>query len=263
MKRIEGIGLKNVKDVYSGPEGLLWELIMGEQIHIGGFKSSMDLADKAGMTGVDFCCCTGAGMRFLVRFKGVASMTGVDATEVEVEKGKKRCKDEGTDRKIKFILADVCKCGLPDKSADFIWGEDAWCYVEDKPRMISEAARIVKDGGTIAFTDWVEGETPMTDAEAKRFLAFMKFPNILNISEYRKLLEKNGCKVIRAENTQRFAPCIDLYLQLLDMQQTYDALRIIGFDSAMMGALAAEMVFAQELAHKGKLIQALFGARKD
>jgi ubiquinone/menaquinone biosynthesis C-methylase UbiE len=266
MKKLEGIGLKDVQAVYGGAEGILWELIMGEQVHIGGLKSSMDLADKAGikngMTGVDLCCCTGAGMRFLVRFKGVALMTGVDATKIEVEKGRKRCKSEGTDKKIKFVLADVCISGLPDKSADFIWGEDAWCYVEDKARLIYEAARIVKDGGTIAFTDWVEGNTPMTDAEATRFLTFMKFPNMLSIPEYRKLLEKNGCEVLHAENTKRFAPCIDLYLQMLDLQQTYDALRIIGFDSSLMGALAGEMVFAQELAHKGKLIQGLFVAKK-
>jgi hypothetical protein len=47
MKSIEEIGLSNVQAVYSGPEGDLWELIMGEQIHIGGFISSMELAEKA------------------------------------------------------------------------------------------------------------------------------------------------------------------------------------------------------------------------
>ena len=30
-------GLAEVQAVYSGPEGNLWELIMGEQIHVGGF----------------------------------------------------------------------------------------------------------------------------------------------------------------------------------------------------------------------------------
>ena len=92
MKSIEGIGLKDVQAVYGGPEGRLWELIMGEQIHIGGFTSSMDLAEKAGiaagMRGVDLCCCIGAGMRFLVRFRGVAHMTGVDATPQMVALGR-------------------------------------------------------------------------------------------------------------------------------------------------------------------------------
>lgn len=39
--------LQDVQGVYSGAEGNLWELIMGEQIHVGGFKSSMELATNA------------------------------------------------------------------------------------------------------------------------------------------------------------------------------------------------------------------------
>ena len=80
MKRVTNIGLAEVQGVYSGPEGELWELVMGQQIHIGGFRSSTNLAERAGigprMSGVDLCCCTGAGMRFLVRFRDVARMCG-------------------------------------------------------------------------------------------------------------------------------------------------------------------------------------------
>src|SRR5512137_2049169 len=104
MKSIKNVGLENVQAVYGGPEGDLWELVMGQQIHIGGFQSSMDLAEKAGvgpgMQGVDLCCCNGAGMRFLVRFRKVASMRGVDATAKVVERGRQRCQAEGLDRQI-------------------------------------------------------------------------------------------------------------------------------------------------------------------
>ena len=266
MKSISNIGLSNVQAVYSGPEGALWQLIMGEQIHIGGFTSSMDLAEKAGigsgMKGVDFCCCSGAGMRFLVCFRDVAQMHGVDATEKVVEQGRSLCEQEGLSDKIKFILADVCESGLEDASADFIWGEDAWCYVVDKEKLISEAARIVKPGGVIAFTDWIEGNAVLTDAEAERFLTFMKFPSIEDIRRYKDLLEMNGCEVVAAENTGRFAPHVDLYLNMLNMQLTYDALKIVGFDSELMQSMAAEMTFMQELAHAGKIAQALFIARK-
>ena len=266
MKSIKGIGLKDVQAVYSGPEGDLWELVMGEQIHIGGFWSSMDLADKAGIktgdSGVDLCCCNGAGMRFLVRFRGVVRMHGVDATETVVKRGQARCKSEGLSDKIKFTLADVCDSGLPSDSADFVWGEDAWCYVVDKDKLIAEAARIVKPGGTIAFTDWVEADGKLSDGEAERFLRFMKFPNIESIDGYRDLLKKNGCEVAVAQNTRRFSLCVDLYLAMLNNQLTYDALKIIGFDREMMSALGAEMAFTQELAHAGKIVQALFVARK-
>lgn len=266
MIATEGINLADVQAVYDGPEGDLWELIMGEQIHIGGFSSSMALAEKAGLpegaNGIDLCCCNGAGMRFLVRFRNAGSMTGVDATEKVVNRGIERTEEEGLSDRIHFVLADVLTSGLPDGKADFVWGEDAWCYVENKNRLIAEAVRLVKPGGTIAFTDWVDGPTGLSTTEAERFLKFMKFPNIQDLLGYKNLLEQNGCKVLIAEDTGQFAPHVDLYLEMLNKQLTYDALKIIAFDTEMMNALAQEMVFMQGLAHDGKIAQGRFVARK-
>ena len=266
MKSIQGIGLKNVQDVYNGPEGDLWELVMGEQIHIGGFASSMALAEKAGIEagskGIDLCCCSGAGMRFLIRFRSVAEMTGVDAAEKVVERGRKRCTEEGLADRIRLLLADVTASGLPDAEADFVWGEDAWCYVEDKTRLISEAARLVKPGGLIAFTDWVEGPAGLSQEEAERLFTFMKFPHVQDIEGYQALLEQSGCEVLVAEDTRQFAPHVDLYLGMLNMQLTYDALKIIGFDTDMMNAMGGEMVFMKGLADSGKIAQGRFVARK-
>jgi len=94
MQTLSGFSLSDVQGVYDGAEGDLWELVMGEQIHIGGMASSMDLAERAGIAagshGTDLCCCNGAGMRFLVRFRGVARMTGVDVTARIVERGRRR-----------------------------------------------------------------------------------------------------------------------------------------------------------------------------
>ena len=266
MKCATGIDLKAVQAVYNGPEGDLWELIMGEQIHIGGFTSSMDLAERAsigsGMRGVDLCCCNGGGMRFLVRFRNVGRMKGVDATLTVVERGRRRCTEQGLDGRIEFVLAEATATGMPGGEADFVWGEDAWCYVANKEKLIAETVRLAKPGGTIAFTDWVEGSTPLTDAEAERLLQFMKFPNIQDIDGYRRLLKNNGCEVVSAEDTGRFAPHVDLYLNMLGMQLTGDALRIIGFDSALTESLATEMAFMQKLAHAGRIVQGRFIAKK-
>jgi SAM-dependent methyltransferase len=201
-------------------------------------------------------------MRFLVRFCNVASMRGVDATEKVVACGRERCQAEGLSDKIQFTLADVCRSGLPDGKADFVWGEDAWCYVEDKERLIAEAARLVKRGGVIAFTDWVEGNVELTEEEARRYLAFMKFPGIESVDGYSKLLEKNGCEVVIAEDTRQFAPHVGLYIRMLKKQLTYDALKIIGFDTALMKMLGGEMVFMRNLAKAGKIAQGRFVAKK-
>jgi ubiquinone/menaquinone biosynthesis C-methylase UbiE len=266
MKAISDIGLTDVSAVYDGNEGDLWELIMGQQIHIGGLRSSMELAEHAGvgagLHGVDLCCCNGAGMRLLVRLCDVAKMTGVDATKTVVERGRQRCREEGLADRISFVLADACESQLAGASADFVWGEDAWCYVADKPRLIAEAVRILKQGGVIAFTDWVEGPAGLSDDEAGRFLRFMKFPNVQDISGYAALLKGNGCEVLAADDTGRFAAYLDLYQNMVDMQLTYDAMRIMNFNVAAMQALAGEMAFMRELAHAGKIAQGRFIARR-
>ena len=266
MKSLAEIGPEDVNAVYDGAEGDLWELVMGQQIHVGGLRASMDLADRAGIEagqrGVDLCCCNGAGMRVLVRVRGVASMIGVDASKTVVERGVARCQEEGLADRIRIVLADACSSGLPDGEADFVWGEDAWCYVVDKPRLVAEAARLVRPGGVVAFTDWVEGPSGLDDAEAQRLLRFMKFPNVEDVAGYRALLEKNGCEVLEAGDTGRMAPHMDLYLQMMDMQLTYDALRLLGFDFELAATLTADMEFLRDLAHAGKLAQSRFIARR-
>ena len=163
--------------------------------------------------------------------------------------------------RISFVQSDVCDSGLPSASADFVWGEDAWCYVIDKRRLVEEAARIVRPGDTIAFTDWIAGSVDMGRDEAERFLRFMKFPHILDLDGYTQGLEAVGCRVEVSEDTGRFAPYTDLYLNMLTMRLTYDALKKIGFDTDLMQALGAEMSFIQQLAHEGKVAQGRFVAR--
>ena len=266
MKTNASATLKDVQAVYSGPEGQLWELLMGEQIHIGGLQSSVDLANRAGVgegqKGVDLCCATGAGMRCLVRLLRVAHMTGVDATRAMLALGDQRCRAEGLSERITFVENDVCSSGLAENAFDFVWGEDAWCYVEDKVALIAETARLVRHGGKIAFTDWMEGPQEMTPEESDRFLRFMKFPSLASLEDYCDLAEQNGLQVTTSADTGRFAEFMPLYLDMIERQVTYDALRIIGFNTQLADDLVGEMKFMQKLAEAEKVIQGLFIAEK-
>jgi ubiquinone/menaquinone biosynthesis C-methylase UbiE len=198
LKSIQGIGLPEVVSLYSGTQGDFMQLLFGQQIHVGGMNATIELAKQAGIgtgqTGVDLCCCNGAGMRCLIRFCGVASMIGVDATESVVERGRNRCRDEGLADRVGFVHGDACSSGLPSASADFIWCEDAWCYVPDKSKLAAAATRLVRPGGVIAFSDWVEGPVELNEPEAQRFLAMMSFANVEDIGGYTRLLSENGAK---------------------------------------------------------------------
>jgi len=262
MRSITGISLSDVTAAYGGPQGHLFILLMGQLLHVGGMHSSIDLAERAGISagqrGIDLCCGNGGGMRVLLRFRNVASMTGVDATERSIERGRARCHEEGFADRSRFVLANAVETDLPRGDADFVWGEDAWCYVEDKPRLISEAARLVRPGGVIAFTDWVEGPEPLTDSEADRCLRIMSFSNIEDIDGYRNLLERNHYKVVEAEDTGRLAGFFDLALKMLEGQLAYDALATVGFRTEALQMVVEQLHFLFELASARKIIQARF-----
>lgn len=265
MERLS-ITLKDVQNVYDGPEGVLWELIMGEQIHVAGFKSSLALAQKAGLQkgwkGLDLCSALGAGCRFLAKNFGV-TMCGLDGTTTMHQKAQERARLEGLADKIEFRLGDVTEIPWPERTFDFVWGEDAWCYVVDKERLIKEAARVLKPGGVVAFTDWIEGPKGLSNEEARRINAFMKFPYMESLEGYKTLLQKPGLTLVSAEDlTPEFASYVDFYIKMLTDQLTFDALKIIGDDMELFQGMGGEMAFMGQKAHEGKMGRGRFIARK-
>jgi len=263
------ISLQDIQSVYSGPEAKLWEMVMGEQIHIGGFAESMVLAQKAGIKNgdrvLDLCSALGAGLRFLVKNFGVQGV-GVDGTEHMVNESRKRAAEENIGNQIEFRLGDVQDVPWPDATFDVVWGEDAWCYVSDKGKLISEAARLLKKGGTLAFSDWIEGSQGLTDAEADRICnnsLGMTFPYMESQMGYENLIAKNGLQLVSSEDlNDHFAEMIDLYIQILTKQLLYDALRIVGDNMEFFQAKGAEMAFWLEMAKAKKFSRGRWIAKK-
>ena len=48
VKSITGVGLAEVTSLYGSVQGDFLQLIFGQQIHIGGMKASIELAEIAG-----------------------------------------------------------------------------------------------------------------------------------------------------------------------------------------------------------------------
>jgi len=266
MFTLNSVSSSDIQAVYSGAEGQLWELLMGEQVHIGGLSSSIELATfggvRGGMTAADLCCCSGAGMRFLLRLVGVSHASGVDFTEAQITLGKKRMKQIGIPAShYAFFLGDAAQPHLKEASVDLVWGEDAWCYVADKPGLVAQAKRALAPGGKAVFSDWVATDKLSAD-DAKRFMTFMKFPTLMLVEDYTKLLEKTGFKKIKTRVTQKFAPSVKHYLEMYTGQQFYDALRLLDFSEDAYNAVLDEMCFIYGLAKEKKIAQAYFAATK-
>ena len=254
-----------VAEIYDGAEGDLFELVFGEQIHVGGLDATLDLAKvadiKAGMTGVDLCCCNGASMAVLVEQLGVRSMVGVDISGRVIKRGEDRCSKRGLSDQIRFVQADACDSGLPSGSADFVWSEDAWVYVENKTKLISEAVRLVNDKGVIAFSDWVTGPAGLSHEESELLRSSMHF-HFQSQNEYCDLLATAGCSVELAEDTKLLEPQMLLMGQMLDTQYKYAAQQLVPGEPARVDEMVAGFLMIAAMAGANKLAQVRIVARK-
>jgi ubiquinone/menaquinone biosynthesis C-methylase UbiE len=206
--------IKDVQDVYDGPGGLLWEAVMGEQIHSGGPAMTDVLAEKIGlkkgMTIADLCSALGAPARHLAKKYGV-TVKGVDATKTMIEKATKRTREAKLDRLVEYYEGNVLDLPFKAESIDVVWGQEAWCYITDKERLIKEAYRVLKPDGKIGFTDWIiTGK--ITPAELDPLYETMAFPYMETFDGYKELLKNKGFKNIQAwDQTEEFARCFDDY----------------------------------------------------
>jgi SAM-dependent methyltransferase len=196
------VGIDGVNDVYDGPGGVLWEMLMGEQIHVGGEMETEILAEKAGLEAssmvLDVCSAVGGPARHLARTIG-CRVVGLDATPRMHDEALRRTKEAGLEGKVTYRLGNALDMPFRAGSFDVVWGQDAWCYVTDKARLISECARVVRPGGVVAFTDWLE-TGPLSNELWTALNSFMVFPYLETLDGYARLAETAGLSVVERED---------------------------------------------------------------
>ena len=125
--------------------------------------------------------------------------------------------------------------------------------------LAGEGARIVVNdfGGTAAGTGGEKGPADEVVAEIKAMGsdAVANYDNVADFASGDRMVQQ-------AMDTGRFAGHVRLYLEMLQQQLTYDALKVLNFDSAAADALLGELAFTQQLAQAGQLIQGLIVAQK-
>ena len=117
----------------------------------------------------------------------------------ELDLAHSRSRDAGLDHLLSFQYGDFHHLEFPDHSYDVVWSQEAFLHAADKTAVLSEVKRVLKPGGTVAFTDiLVQKDTP--DSDRTRIYDRVKSPDMWDLVEYRDALSRLDFRVTREED---------------------------------------------------------------
>lgn len=208
-----------------------WSILLGSNLHYGYFETGEETLDEAtacltermldlpGALGpsarvLDVGCGTGRPAVRMARRFG-CTVVGISPSQACV-RGARDAMPKDVVRPIDFQVGDAQALQFGDQSFDVAWAIESSHLILDKPRLFSEARRVLKPGGCLALCDIVvQAELGMEDVIARRddFLllnqvfgrAMMKTPRY-----YAEEAARHGFVVdTRADITSQTAPTFD------------------------------------------------------
>jgi sarcosine/dimethylglycine N-methyltransferase len=223
-----------------------------DQDHFGGIEANDILAAKAGIQRqhrvLDVCSGMGGPARYLAHRIG-CRVTGLDLTRSRYESAIRLTRLAKLEALVDFRLGDALNMPFEDASFDVVIGQEAWCHVPDKPRLIAECARVVRPGGAIAFTDILRRE-PLQGGELRR----------MQEGGYSALLTQNGCAVTQLDDlSEHWA---QILVQRLAMYRSLEADTVRKFGAEHFRRWDETYAYFVGLYREGKLGGGRFIARR-
>lgn len=244
-------------------QGLTQETLQEfDQDHFGGTAANDILAQAAGLQHahhvLDVCSGMGGPARYLAHRHG-CRVTGLDFTLSRHEGAQHLTRMVGLEHLVDFRHGNALEMPFADASFDVVVGQEAWCHVPDKPRLIAECTRVLKPGGMIAFTDILRRDA-LTPAEMERLQREMTFPTLETLDGYQALLEARDCPLLHRDDlSEEWARILIARLAMYRSLRTETVRR---FGEAHFARWDGTYAFFVGLYGQGKLGGGRFVARK-
>ncbi|WP_029895612.1 methyltransferase domain-containing protein [Desulfohalovibrio reitneri] len=141
----------------------------GEDIHIGLYKTpDENIFDasrrtvetmarklsglKPGAKVIDLGAGFGGAARWLAKEHG-CEVVALNLSEAQNKRDREMNKEQGLTDKVDVVDAAFEKLDYPGETFDFVWSQDAILHSCEREKVMSEAARVLKPGGEMVFTD--------------------------------------------------------------------------------------------------------------
>ncbi|WP_233205091.1 methyltransferase domain-containing protein [Alkalicaulis satelles] len=180
----------------------------GEDIHVGLYEhpdepiataSRRTVAHMAsrlsgltpGARVLDLGAGYGGAARYLAREHG-AQVTCLNLSEVENARNRTLTREQGLEDRITVDHGAFEDLAYPDASFDIVWSQDAFLHSADRKRVLAGAARVVRPGGELIFTDPMQADTVADPAALKPVYERIHLSSLGSFAFYRAQLQALG-----------------------------------------------------------------------
>ena len=233
------------------------DLFPYDQDHYGGLEAVDALADCAaigsGKQVADFCAGLAGPARYLAHEYG-ATVTCIELNPGRASGAADLTRRVGLDRQVWIVRGDVARTPLAENTMDAVISQEALLHVPDKRMALAEAYRVLKKGGRLAFTDWIEHRRlDATDSESMwRGIAAQ---TIQSLDSYDRMLREVGYRILSKNDlTTEWGKILD---------QRFAMYRKLHEETIALGTPSGDEEFYRSYARLVSLVQArtLGGAR--
>lgn len=170
--------------------------------HAASDRTSEIVAADAGLDSSSYVLDVGCGCgNFLI---GIARRigcrgVGLDLSEERIRFAREKLSGEpGLD--IRFDHASATDMPYPDNEFSHVVSQDALCLVPDKPRSHAEIFRVLRPGGTFAFTDFLQPKPNIGERARRHVYDRVRWNGGYSYLGYQQALVDAGFDMVLARN---------------------------------------------------------------
>jgi sarcosine/dimethylglycine N-methyltransferase len=184
-------------------DGLVPEdLFAFDQDHYGGLPVVDALAERAlidaGSQVADFCAGLAGPARYLAHKYG-AIVTCIELNPHRAPGAADLTRRVGLAQRVRIVRGDVMRVPVASDTMDAVISQEAMLHVPDKRAALSEAYRVLKPGGRLAFTDWAEHRR-LEAADARSMWRGIAAQSVQSFTTYPQMLREIGFRNVEAED---------------------------------------------------------------
>lgn len=210
------VAVTTARDYYNSQDAdnFYFSVWGGEDIHVGIYDTPDEeiatasrrtverMAQPLDLNGqskvLDIGSGYGGAARYLAGIYG-CRVVCLNLSEVENERNREMNREAGLDGLIQVIDGSFEDIPYQDNSFDVVWSQDAMLHSGDRVRVLQEAARVLKSGGNMVFTD------PMAVDGAPRqalrpILDRIQLESMASPEFYRRELNRLGMRSVSFED---------------------------------------------------------------